>query len=204
MESKRDRLRRRAYRLYTLAYATLHGLRVGEGVIIRPGARVIREYGGAISIGARTVVHPGAMLLSYGGEIRIGAHCSINPYCVLYGHGGLVIGDDVRIAAHCVFIPANHGTTLSDRPISGQRETRLGIRVGSNVWFGAGARVLDGADIEDGCVVAAGAVVRGKLLSNGIYGGVPARLLRMRLPRDLEKVANDRFVADVPETATSS
>jgi acetyltransferase-like isoleucine patch superfamily enzyme len=41
-------------------------------------------------------------------------------------------------------------------------------------------RVLDGTVIGRGCVVAAGAVVRGVLEPGGIYAGVPARLLRMR------------------------
>jgi len=147
-----------------------------------PGARISREHGGTIQIGARSVIHPGAMLLSYGGFIRIGARCSVNPYSVLYGHGGLSIGNGVRIAAHCVIIPANHGTALDGGPISTQPLSKRGIHIGNDAWLGAGVRVLDGAVIGDGCVVAAGAVVRGELESRGIYGGVPARLLRWRKP----------------------
>jgi acetyltransferase-like isoleucine patch superfamily enzyme len=145
-----------------------------------PGAKVSRELGGTIAIGARSTIHPGAMLLSYGGFIRLGTNCSVNPYSVLYGHGGLMIGDNVRIAAHCVLIPANHGTALDNGPIADQPLTKHGIRIGSDVWLGTGVRVLDGAIIGDGCVVAAGAVVRGELAPRGIYGGVPTRLLGWR------------------------
>jgi acetyltransferase-like isoleucine patch superfamily enzyme len=101
---------------------------------------------------------------------------------VLYGHGGLFIGDNVRIAAHTVIIPANHGMALDGVPMADQPLSRRGIRIGDDVWIGAGARILDGAEIEDGCVIAAGAVVRGRLAANGIYAGVPARLVRMREP----------------------
>lgn len=174
--------RRRARRLYTLTYAALSGVAVGHGTIIMPGAKVSRELGGDIRIGARSTVHPGAMLLSYGGFIRLGVNCSVNPFSVLYGHGGLMVGDNVRIAAHCVVIPANHGTALDGGPIASQPLSKRGIRIGNDVWLGAGVRVLDGAVIGDGCVVAAGAVVRGELESCGIYGGVPARLLGWRKP----------------------
>jgi acetyltransferase-like isoleucine patch superfamily enzyme len=38
--------------------------------------------------------------------------------------------------------------------------------------------VLPGAVVESGCVVAAGAVVTGHCLADGVYAGVPARRLR--------------------------
>jgi acetyltransferase-like isoleucine patch superfamily enzyme len=129
------------------------------------------------------------MLLSYGGHIRLGPRCSVNPYSVLYGHGGLDIGAAVRIAAHCVIIPANHGIARNGVPIADQPETRRGIRIGDDVWLGAGVRVLDGAVLEEGCVVAAGAVVRGRLDAYGIYGGVPARFIRMRAAEDTSEEA---------------
>lgn len=173
-------IRRRARRLYTLARAALAGVTTGPGAIVMPGAVVSREHGGTIDIGARSTIHAGAMLLSYGGFIRLGERCSVNPYSVLYGHGGLVVGNDVRIAAHCVVIPANHGFALDAGPIARQPLTRRGIHIGNDVWLGAGVRVLDGSVIGDGCVVAAGAVVRGELEPYGIYGGVPARRLGWR------------------------
>lgn len=157
-------------------------MKIGPGAIVMPGAVLKDDRGGTLAIGAGSLVHRGAMLLPYGGFIRIGRRCSVNPYCVLYGHGGLFIGDHVRIAAHCVIVPANHGIALDAGLIADQPLTRRGIRIGDNVWIGAGVRILDGADIGEGCVVAAGSVVRGRLEPNGIYAGMPAKLVRMRTP----------------------
>jgi acetyltransferase-like isoleucine patch superfamily enzyme len=184
----------------------MSGVTVGAGTIIMPGAKVSRELGGTIRIGARSTIHPGAMLLSYGGFIRLGTRCSVNPYSVLYGHGGLSIGDNVRIAAHCVIVPANHGTALDGGPICDQPMSRRGIRIGNDVWLGAGVRVLDGAVIDDGCVVAAGAVVRGELESCGIYGGVPARLLGWRKPNAayLKGIVHGADRAETPEAVAAS
>jgi acetyltransferase-like isoleucine patch superfamily enzyme len=180
MGSRWKRARRRARRLYTIVYAALVGARTGTNAIVMRGAVLDREQGGVIEIGDQSVIHRGAMLLSYGGFIRLGKRCSVNPYSVLYGHGGLVVGDYVRIAAHCVIIPANHGVALDGGLIADQPLSQHGIRIGDDVWLGAGVRVLDGAQIGNGCVVAAGAVVRGTLEPYGIYAGVPARLIRHR------------------------
>jgi acetyltransferase-like isoleucine patch superfamily enzyme len=157
-------------------------VKIGPHVIVMPGAVLKDDKGGSLTIGAGSVIHRGAMLLPYGGFIRIGRRCSVNPYCVLYGHGGLFVGDNVRIAAHCVIVPANHGIALDGGLIADQPLSKRGIRIGDNVWIGAGVRILDGADIGEGCVVAAGSVVRGRLEPNGIYAGVPAKLVRMRTP----------------------
>ncbi|HSM96186.1 MAG TPA: acyltransferase [Rhizomicrobium sp.] len=206
MDSNWRVARRRARRLYTLAYGALSGVAVGRGAIIMHGAKVSRELGGTIRIGDRSTIHPGAMLLAYGGFIRLGVNCSVNPYSILYGHGGLMVGDNVRIAAHCVVIPANHGTALGGGPIASQPISKRGIRIGSDVWLGAGVRVLDGAVIGDGCVVAAGAVVRGDLESCGIYGGVPARLLGWRKPKAiyLRDTTHGENEAEIAEAVAAS
>jgi acetyltransferase-like isoleucine patch superfamily enzyme len=158
------------------------GAKTGKNAIVMRGAVLNREYGGAIDIGPGTVIHRGAMLLPLGGFIRLGFRCRVNPYSVLYGHGGLTIGDHVRIAAHCVIVPANHGIALDGGLIAEQPMNKQGIRIGNDVWLGAGVRVLDGAVIGDGCVVGAGAVVRGALEPYGIYAGVPAKLVGKRSP----------------------
>lgn len=202
MGSSRPSLRRGGRRLYTLAYAALKGAHVGRSAIIMPGAVLSREHGGEIVIGPSSTVHRGAMLLPYGGFIRLGRRCSVNPYSVLYGHGGLTIGDFVRIAAHCVIVPANHGIALDGGLITDQPVTRRGIVIGSNVWLGAGVRVLDGARIGDGCVVGAGAVVHGTLEPDSIYAGVPARLMRRRAPTTTY-IKSNRHERDRPENPAS-
>nr|MBP7478691.1 sugar O-acetyltransferase [Chitinophagales bacterium] len=40
---------------------------------------------------------------------------------------------------------------------------------------------LDGVEIGDGCIIAAGAVVHSSFPNNSVIGGVPARLLKQRI-----------------------
>lgn len=136
--------------------------------------------GGSIRIGRGSQIHDYAMLLTYGGDIRLGSNCTVNPFCVLYGHGGLTIGNGVRIAAHSVFIPANHNFDDVSKPIWQQAETRIGIVIEDDVWIGAGVRVMDGVRIGSGSVIGAGAVVTKSIPPNSVAVGIPAQVIRQR------------------------
>ena len=134
----------------------------------------------SIIVGKHCMICRGAMLMAYGGHITIGDHSTVNPYCVLYGHGGLTIGNGVRIAAHTVIVPANHGYQDKETPIYQQPITAKGIVIEDDVWVGCGVRILDGVRIGKGSVIAAGAVVTKDIAPNSVVGGVPARLIKSR------------------------
>jgi acetyltransferase-like isoleucine patch superfamily enzyme len=113
------------------------------------------------------------------GDLFIGAGTVINSGCVLYTGNGVRIGRSVAVAANCTFAPVNHEYSRKDMPITKQgfRPSKGGIDIGDDVWLGANCVILDGARIGDGCVVAAGSIVRGVLEAYAIYGGNPlARL----------------------------
>ena len=58
--------------------------------------------------------------------------------------------------------------------------SRGGIVIEDDVWVGANAVLLDGAILRQGCVVGAGAVVRGELPAFSISVGAPARVVGWR------------------------
>ena len=75
----------------------------------------------------------------------------------------------------------NHNFEDINKPIRLQGVNHKGIKIGNNCWIGAKATILDGAEIGDGCVIAAGAVVRGKFPNNVVIAGVPAKIVKRRL-----------------------
>lgn len=153
---------------------------LGEKTRLEAGAVLSTQYGGKITIGEKCMIGRGAMILTYGGDIQIGDRCGVNPYTILYGHGGLKIGNDVRIAVHCVVIPANHTFSDSDKTISQQPLTKKGIIIGNDVWVAAGVRILDGVRIGNGAVIGAGAVLTKDVPDYSINVGVPARVIGTR------------------------
>ena len=56
------------------------------------------------------------------------------------------------------------------------------VRIGPDVWLGRSVSVLRGVDIGQGSVVGAHAVVTRDLPPFSIAVGVPARVVRSRLP----------------------
>jgi acetyltransferase-like isoleucine patch superfamily enzyme len=168
------------------------GLRVSRALYLRSCAvnvavssniswrAAIQPMSGSIKIGARTFIDRDVILRSYGGAISIGEDCSINCFSVLYGHGGLAIGDNVRIAAHTIIVPANHIFNDPGTPIWRQGLSTIGVTIEDDVWIGAGVRILDGVTVGRGSVIAAGAVVTQSLAAMGVYGGVPAKAISWR------------------------
>jgi len=146
---------------------------------IEPSAR-----GTLMKIGARTMIDAFVKIKPAGGmgELVIGEDCAINSGVVIYTGNGIQIGDAVLIAANCTLAPTNHAFGDASRRIRDQGflASKGGIVIGDDVWLGANVVVLDGAVIGQGCVVAAGSVVRGELESYSIYAGVPAKRVGAR------------------------
>jgi acetyltransferase-like isoleucine patch superfamily enzyme len=160
---------------------------LGENILLSAGARLIcagmppfLAPAGQIKIGEGAVIREGVILQTYGGSITVGKNCTVNPYCLIQGNGGVEIGDNTLIASHVCMYSANHRFADRNRPIRAQGETREGIRVGTDVWIGGGAIILDGVTIGDGAVIAAGAVVNRDIASGSIVAGVPGRQVGFR------------------------
>lgn len=135
---------------------------------------------GHIHIGDRVSIRSGVVLDAQSGMIKIGNNVSLNDHVVILGHGGICIGNDVRIAAGTIIVSFDHGFDDPDMSIRMQPLRKTPLVIEDDVWIGAGARILAGSYIAKGCVIGAGSVVKGQTVTNGIYVGVPARLLRLR------------------------
>ena len=54
------------------------------------------------------------------------------------------------------------------------------IKIGNDVWIGAGVRIMEGVQIGDGAIVAARALVTKDVPPYAIVGGIPAKTIKMR------------------------
>ena len=109
-----------------------------------------------------------------GKNIHIGKRVFINMGCRFQDQGGIYIGDGSLIGHGVVLATLNHAFPPNDRATM----IPSPIRIGQNVWIGAGAIVLPGVTIGDGAIVAAGAVVTRDVPANTLVGGVPAKTIR--------------------------
>lgn len=155
-------------------------IQISSSAIISKKANLSIINGGSIYIESNTVINDYAQLHTYGGSIVIGKNVSIQIFCILYGHGGLKIGNDTRIAAQTIIIPANHIFKHKNKLIRTQGETKLGIFIGDNVWIAAGCKILDGVSIGNGAVIGAGSVVTKSIPEYAIAYGSPAKIIKYR------------------------
>ncbi|MBO9533036.1 MAG: L,D-transpeptidase family protein [Solirubrobacteraceae bacterium] len=110
-----------------------------------------------------------------GANLRIGERVFINHGCTVNDLGGITIGDDVMIGPNVQLISSGHPTDPERR----RREVVVAeIRIGRGVWIGAGATVLQGVDVGDDAVIAAGAVVTRDVAPRTLVAGVPARAIK--------------------------
>ncbi|MFJ4221387.1 acyltransferase [Curtobacterium luteum] len=160
------------------------GVALGEGVVIEAFSR------SGVSLGSNVTVGPNARLLASGvisepGEhIRIGDRTAIGAGDLLWGQGGVTIGRDCLLGPNVTFISEDHVFDDADRPIRVQGSRRAPIRIGDDVWIGAGATVLRGVTIGDGAVVAAGALVTKDVRPFAVVAGIPATERRSRRAED--------------------
>jgi acetyltransferase-like isoleucine patch superfamily enzyme len=121
------------------------------------------------------------------GHVDIGDHTWIGEYnnFRLSGDSHIVIGRNCLISQFCSIVAANHGT-WRDLPIQSQPHDprKLNVRIGDDVWLGAGVSVMPAVEIGKGAVVGAGSVVTTSIPEYEIWGGIPARKLSEREARD--------------------
>lgn len=123
---------------------------------------------------------------------------TLAPYLFPGAPEHLRIGRFCQIAQGVQFVTAtaNHPMTgISTFPFSVFDPPRfMGYRaslprgrytiVGHDCWIGREAMLLPGAELGNGVIVAARAVVRGKVPDYAIVGGNPAEMIRMRYDAD--------------------
>lgn len=140
------------------------------------------KFGDGVSMGKRTVIECSGSLRFLGQGITVDDNVGLGRDCFYGCAGGIHIGSDTIIGNYVSFHSENHNITDLTLPIRLQGVNHKGINIGKDCWIGAKATILDGVTLGDGCVVAAGSVMTaGNYESFGIYGGIPARLLKKRL-----------------------
>ncbi len=111
-----------------------------------------------------------------------GRHCHIgknfyaNFNLTLVDDGEIFIGDNVLCAPNVTIATAAHpfSPMLRERAL----QYNLPVKIGNNVWIGAGAIVLPGVTIGSNSIIGAGSVVTKDIPENCIAVGNPCRVLR--------------------------
>ena len=113
---------------------------------------------------------------NWGKNTHLGSHVYANFNLTLVDDTDIYIGDHVMIGPNVVLATAGHPVDPALRLQAAQ--FNLPIRIGRNVWIGAGAIVLPGVSIGENSVIGAGSVVTKDIPENVVAVGNPCRVLR--------------------------
>ena len=135
--------------------------------------RLLAELFGEVGDGA--VIRP-PFYCDYGYNIRLGARVFLNFNCVILDSVSVLIGDLTQVGPGVQILGADHPRDPARRRAS--IEFGRAVRIGVNVWIGAGALILPGVTVGDDAIVGAGSVVTRDVPQGATVAGNPARPVR--------------------------
>lgn len=130
----------------------LFGARIGEGVLVRPTARIVYPW-----------------------KLTVGDHSWIGDFAEIYCLGPIIIGRNAVVSQYAYLCTGSHNIRTVGFDIFAKT-----ITVEDGAWVAAGAFVHPGITIGRGSVVGARAVVMTDTEPMGIYVGDPARKISER------------------------
>lgn len=135
--------------------------------------------GDCVKIGAFSNLNSTSHFSKYGKGLKMGNNSAIGDYTHFGAAGGIEIGNDVIMGSYISFHSENHNYEDTTQLIREQGVTSKGIKLGNNIWVGAKVTFLDGCEVGNNSVVAAGSVVNGIFPKNVLIGGVPAKIIKI-------------------------
>lgn len=126
-------------------------------------------------------------------DIIAGAYSYIGPYCYIYPN--VRIGNYTMLASDIYIIGGDHNYRTPGIPsVFNGRDKIKSTFIGSDVWIGSRCIIMTGVTIGNGAIVAAGSVVTHDIEPYAIYGGAPAKKIKMRFtPEEIE--THERMLA---------
>ena len=144
-------------------------------------------------------------------KVNIGNHTYFSGPGIVRGDGLLQIGSYSCVAEGCYIsvvddshpmdYPSLYGFNrdkdssrmCSDRPPMNlpmkhaklSNTGKTGVTIGSDVWIARNVRIFNDVSIADGCVIAERSLVKKNCEPYGIYGGIPAKLIRYRFSKSV-------------------
>lgn len=153
---------------------------------------VVRGHGHRIEIGSRCMLRGRANLLGSGkGHLSIGDGTTmVDGSLQLHETGEIHIGKDCMISSQ-VYASISDMHPIYDLGTGSRINPPASIHIGNHVWAGLRCMILKGAQVGDGAVIAAGAIVSGAVPANTIVAGTPAKVVRENVAwrRDFDEAA---------------
>lgn len=112
----------------------------------------------------------------FGYNISIGDNFYANFDCIMLDGGGIQIGNNVLFGPRVGIYTSNHAADPWER-INGGCYAKP-VKIGNNVWIGAGVHINQGVTIGDNTIIGSGSVITKDIPANVVAAGVPCKVIR--------------------------
>jgi acetyltransferase-like isoleucine patch superfamily enzyme len=158
--------------------------------------RARRGYGRVV-LGRWVHLGDRSSLRAHEGTLRVGDKTVLGREVTVNCYLDVVIGPRGIVADWVYVGDFDHRYDDLLVPIKDQGITKSPVRIGADVWVGVRASVLRGAQVGDGCVLAAHTVVKGDVPAGSVVAGVPGRVVRDRAESWAEAAEHRAALADM-------
>lgn len=152
---------------------------LGENVIFEEGVRIFHPE--KITIKDNVYIGHNSILKGYyKNDMIIGTNSWIGQACFFHSAGGITIGNNVGIGPFVKILTSQHSTELSNLDVMRNELQFDRVEISDGADIGIGSILLPGVKIGRGAIVAAGSVVTKDVPEFSVYGGIPAKYIKMR------------------------
>jgi len=159
-------------------------VRIDKSATVFTGPDNILTLKPGVSVGKGSVITCSDEMAKKGvrSRIEIGEDTAINEYNNIRASGGeIIIGKKCIISQYVSMIASNHEINTTEYMKDALWDNvKTSVTIGDDVWIGAGAVILPGVRVGNGCVIASGAVVTKNVPDYSIVAGVPAKVVSQR------------------------
>lgn len=146
------------------------------------------ELSPMITLGHGVTISAFTKIKATKGPLYIGANTGFGASCYISAQaGGIFIGANCLFGPHVNILSANYDISQTGEPFYMQGSVSRGVRIGNNVWVGAGTTILDGTILGDNTIVVANSLVNRRYPPNAILQGNPAKVILRRAERSSDE-----------------
>lgn len=143
-------------------------------------------------VGPNTYIQPPFYANWGGAHVHFGEWVYANFNLTLVDDGHIYIGDHTMIGPNVTIATAGHPILPELR--EKEMQYNVDVKIGRNVWIGAGAIIVPGVTIGDNTVIGAGSVVTKDIPANVVAVGNPCRVMREINDHDKEYYYKDKKI----------
>ena len=151
-------------------------IKKGKKSVIYKSVRLDLPPFNKFALGDYSVIEDFSCINNAVGDVIIGNNSRIGLHNTIIGPTN--IGSHVHIGQNTTVSGLNHNYSDPNLRIDEQGVSTELVIISDDVWIGANAMVVAGANIGNHCVVAAGSVVNSIIPPYSVCAGVPAKVIK--------------------------